>query len=554
MPQGEPGRGAISPAWAILQPGMDASGAVPALLHDGCLMSLDHLRQRIATVSDLLCTLNLMIWDSRTMMPAGGAEARGHQIGTLTRLARDMLAADETLDLLAKAEVEVSAVPPDDAAHEALSQIRRAVETHRRVPAELVERRAAVRAKANAAWTQARAASDFSVFAPWLEETVRNTRAYADALGWSDHPYDAMIGLYEPGETLASVQGLLGRLRDGVAPILEAALARPKPDTRFLGRPFPADRQFEVAKTFAAKFGYDFARGRLDTTVHPFEISFTRDDVRITTRYNPDDCRPALFGAFHETGHGLYEQNVDPAFTRTVFASDLVGLYAVGGTSFGAHESQSRLWENHVGRSRRFWDLHFGTLQGAFPEALADLSAEAFYDAVTSVDRSLIRVEADELTYDLHIMVRVELEAALMDGSLEVADLPGAWNEAVRRHVGLTPPNDRLGVLQDVHWSSGMIGSFCTYTIGNVMAAQLYETAVAELAVSAGIREGDYGALANWLRRHVWAHGRRHGRETILRQATGRGLDPGPYLRHLATRYAPAGPGIPGAASGGAKP
>ncbi|GGH23619.1 carboxypeptidase M32 [Alsobacter metallidurans] len=501
-------------------------------------MSLAALRQRIATVSDLLCTLNLIVWDSRTMMPSGGAAARGHQIATLTRMARDTLAADATMDLLARAEDEAAGLPADDLAHEELRQIRRAAELHRRVPAELIERRAAVRAAANAAWIEARARSDFSLFAPLLEETVANTRAYADAIGWEAHPYDAMIGLYEPGETLASLQRLFGALRDGIRPILDAALARPQAQAAFVPGAFPADRQWEAAKAFSARFGFDFGRGRLDTTVHPFEISFTRDDVRITTRYNPADLRPALFGAFHETGHGLYEQNVDPAFTRTVFASDLVGLYAVGGTSFGAHESQSRLWENHVGRSRRFWELNFAELQGFFPDALANVTPEAFYDAVTGVRKSLIRVEADELTYDLHIMLRVEIEAALMDGSLKVADVPGAWADAMQRHLGLTPPGDREGVLQDIHWSSGMIGSFCTYTVGNVMAAQLYAAAKADPGVAAGVAAGDYAPLAGWLRRCCWTHGRSKTRDAILQDACGRGLDAGAYLAHLRERYA----------------
>jgi carboxypeptidase Taq len=502
-------------------------------------MSLTALRQRIATVSDLLCTLNLIVWDSRTMMPAGGTQTRGNQIATLTRLARDTLAADQTFDLLAGAEEEAASLPPGDLAHEELRQIRHAVEVHRRVPAELVERRASVRAQANAAWIEARATDDFALFSPWLAETVRNTRDYADALGWSAHPYDAMIGLYEPGETVSSLTDLFGALRAGIAPVLEAALARPRPDTSFLTRAYPQPLQAEVGRTFAERFGYDFSRGRLDTTVHPFEISFTREDVRITTRYRENDIRPALFGVFHETGHGLYEQNVDPAFTRSVFASDLLGLYAVGGTSFGAHESQSRLWENHVGRSRRFCELNFGTLQATFPESLADVTPDAFYRGVTDVRRSLIRTEADELTYDVHIMLRVEFEAALMDGSIAVVDVPGAWREAMKRHLGLDVPNDREGALQDIHWSSGMIGSFCTYTIGNVMAAQLHATAMAEDAgVRDGVATGDYAPLAAWLRERVWRHGRSVPREEILRRATGRGLDPADYLAHLRTRYA----------------
>lgn len=500
-------------------------------------MSLETLQSRIATVSDLLCTLNLLVWDSRTMMPAGSTDSRGHQITTLTRLARDTLAADATLSALDGAEREVAPLPADSDAREALRQVRHAVETHRRIPPQLIERRAALRAVSNAAWAEARAKSDFAIFQPFLAKTIDAARDYAGALGWTAHPYDALIGLYEPGETCASLQRLFGELRVGLAPILARAATRPKPTRDILHRHFPIAQQLQIAARFSERFGYDPARGRLDTTIHPFEISFTRDDVRITTRCNPDFLRPALFGAFHETGHGLYEQNVDPAFTRTVFATDLVGLYAAGGTSFGAHESQSRLWENHVGRSRRFWQLHFSELRAVFPAALGDADADAFYEAVTTVSPGLIRTDADELTYDFHIMLRVELEAALMAGDLKASDIPEVWNAGVKAHLGLDVPGDREGCLQDVHWSSGMIGSFCTYTIGNVMAAQLFATASAAPGVASALEHGDYAPLRDWLRQAVWQHGRRHSREALLQRATGRGLEAGPYLAYLAAKY-----------------
>ncbi len=237
----------------------------------------------------------------------------------------------------------------------------------------------------------------------------------------------------------------------------------------------------------AKKIGYDLHRGRLDTTVHPFEVSFTRNDVRITTRINEHWMPSSLFGSLHEAGHALYEQYADPAFVRTPLATDLVGLYAVSGVSFGAHESQSRLFENHVGRSREFWELNFPEAQAAFPEQLADVDVETFWRGVNCVAPGLIRVEADELTYDFHIMLRVDIEAALVDGSLQVRDLPAAWNAKIQEYLGLDVPNDRLGVLQDVHWSSGQIGTFCNYTIGNVMAGQLFETAVQDTRVSTGL-------------------------------------------------------------------
>ncbi|MCP8939418.1 carboxypeptidase M32 [Alsobacter sp. SYSU M60028] len=501
-------------------------------------MTIQALGERIATVNDILCSLGVLVWDSRTMMPSGGAVSRGFQIATLTRTARDLLASDDTLRLVESAEREAAKLPADALDREAVRQVREAVEAHRRVPGDVIERRAAVRARANAAWIEARARDDFSTFRPYLQETVANTREYADALGWTGHRYDALLRLYEPGETLERLRRLFAELRAGLKPILAAARARPNGAGAILHRTFPVETQRDVALGLARTLGYDLSRGRLDGTVHPFEISFTREDVRITTRYNETFLRPALFGAMHETGHALYEQNVDPAFSRTVFATDLLGLYAVGGTSFGAHESQSRLWENHVGRSLAFWRLQFPALKERFPEALGDVTAERFYEAVTTVEPGLIRTDADELTYDFHIMLRVDIEAALIGGEMEVDDVPEAWRKAMKDGLGLDVPNDRLGCLQDIHWSSGMIGSFCTYTIGNVMAAQLFEAALAsDDAIAAGLEKGDYAPLAGWLRENVWRHGRSRSREQILVAATGRGLETGPYLRYLAGKY-----------------
>jgi carboxypeptidase Taq len=403
----------------------------------------------------------------------------------------------------------------------------------------LIQARAALRTVAQAAWIEARSKSDFSIYAPHLAETVALSRDYADCIGWSEHPYDAMVSIYEPGETAASLKTLFTSLRAGLLPILDAARSQPAPRSDFLFRDYPEEGQRAFGLSLAEKLGYDLQRGRLDTTVHPFEVSFTRNDVRITTRYNRNYLPASIFGTAHETGHGLYEQGVDPAYTRTTLATDLVGLYAVGGTSFGAHESQSRLWENHIVRSRTFWRLHFPDLQRHFPDQLGDVSPEEFYRAVTRVKPGFIRVEADELTYDLHIMLRVEIESALMDGSLPVADLPGAWNALIKRDLDLDVPDDARGVLQDVHWSTGYIGSFPTYTIGNVMAAQVMETLrTRDEALDAALEEGKYAVLAEELRSRIWQHGRRFARDELLERVTGRGLDPKPYLAYLEGKYA----------------
>jgi carboxypeptidase Taq len=419
-----------------------------------------------------------------------------------------------------------------------VAAIREAVEFHRRIPSDLITTKAELRPRANAVWAEARAKNDFSMFAPLLAETIDLQQRYAESIGYEKHPYDALLSLYEPGETVSSFRNLFDKLRPSLRDLRAAAELKDKPRTNFMTRAFPAEKQRHFAEMVAQRFGYDFERSRLDFSLHPFEISFTRYDVRITMRRAETFDPPALFGAFHEVGHGLYEQNVDPAYTRSVFATDLKQLYAVGGTSFGAHESQSRLWENHVGRSRWFWDLNFDELRRAFAPSLDDVSAESFHRAVTRALPGLIRTDADELTYDLHIMLRVEIEAELIAGRLKVDDIPEAWSAAMQRDLGMSPHDDASGCLQDIHWSSGMFGSFCTYTIGNVMAAQLFGAASSVPGLSEAYRQGDYTPLHLWLKENVWRHGRRLTRDEILVRSTGQILDVGPYLDHLAARYA----------------
>ncbi len=500
--------------------------------------SFDALNERVAAINDVLNAASVLVWDSRTMMPAGGATSRGQQIATLTRVALDMLLHDDTERALDVADNALAAAAPDDRRHAMVSQVRQAVAHHRRVPAGLTQQRAALRTVAQAAWVDAREHSDFSRFAPHLAQTIALSRRYADCVGWSVHPYDAMVATYEPGETAGSLRQLFAELRAGILPILAGNRARAPARRDFLFRDFHQEGQRVFGLSLARKLGYDLQHGRLDATVHPFEVSFTRDDVRITTRYNRNYLPASLFGTAHETGHALYEQGVCPDYTRSVFATDLIGLYAVGGTSFGMHESQSRLWENHIVRSPDFWRLHFAELQAEFPEQLGDVDAPAFYRAVTHAEPGLIRVEADELTYDLHVMLRVEIECALMDASLDVADLPAVWNQAVRRDLGLEVPRDALGVLQDIHWSSGYIGSFPSYTIGNVTAAQLMESLRRDDAgLDGAIAAGNYAALADKLRHAVWQHGRRYSREQLLTRVTGRGLDAAPYIGYLERKY-----------------
>ena len=349
-----------------------------------------------------------------------------------------------------------------------------------------------------------------------------------------------MLLQYEPGMTTARLTALLADLKAGILPLLQRIVeSGVEPRADFLARAYPQEGQRAFGLEIAQAFGYDLSRGRLDISAHPFEISFTRQDVRITTRYQTNYMPGAIFGLFHETGHALYEQGVDPALTRSALTTDFLNLYAVGGTSFGTHESQSRLWENQVGRSLAFWQLHFPRLQATFPEQLADVDADVFHRAVNRVRPSLIRVEADEVTYNLHIMLRTEIEMGLMDGSIAVDELPTVWNTKIEEYLGLTPPTDTEGVLQDIHWSTGYIGSFPTYTIGNVMAAQFYAAAQAALpGLEAELAVGNYQPLLAWLTENIYRHGRAFSPAELLQRVTGSDLDAGPYLAYIGAKFA----------------
>lgn len=503
------------------------------------MTAYDAFKERIAQINDLCCVINLLTWDLRTKMPDGGAATRGAQLGTLARLAQERFTSAETLALIEAAEAEVRDEPDDSYRVRAVRQTREAYEVSRRIPVELMAEMNTEKIIAQKAWAEARAKNDFALFSPYLEKMIAFNRRIADAIGYAGHPYDALLYRYEPNMTVARLKTLFDELKQGLTPILHRAVASPEPRTDFLfERDYPADRQRAFILEILPEIGYDLNRGRLDETVHPFEISFTRQDVRITTRYHSDFLPAALFGAIHEAGHALYEQNADPALTRTALATDLLDLYAVAGTSYGTHESQSRLWENLVGRNRVFWQNHFDGLKAHFPEQLAGVDCETFYRAINRVKPSLIRVEADEVTYNFHIMLRVEIEIGLVEGSLKVKDLPEIWNAKMQSYLGITPPNNSLGVLQDIHWSTGYVGTFCTYTVGNVMSAQFFAAARRAVpGLDEALANANYRPLLSWLTENVYRHGRAFGPDELLRNATGSSLTTAPYLAYLTQKY-----------------
>ena len=499
-------------------------------------MSYSDFQTQIARINDIICTVNLLAWDSRTMMPPGGVDARGHQVTTLTALARDLATGDDMRRALDGARDELSGVAKDDIRRRALTQAETEIGTLSRIPARIISDMAGLKSRAHSAWVAARAANDFAGYAPLLERMMAMQREVAAAIGGGDHPYDAMVGQFEPGMTLAELRRIYERLKTALMPLIQRAQAAPQPKVDFLTRPFPIPQQKAFGLKLAQRMGYDMDRGRLDDTVHPFEISFTRDDVRITSRFRETWAPGGIFALWHEAGHGMYEQGVDPAYSRGIFTTDLVNLYAVGGASFGMHESQSRMWENRVGRSRRFWDLHFAEFRDHFPDQLQDVGSEDVWRAVNRVNPGFIRVEADELTYDMHIILRSEIEAALMAGDLPVRNLPAVWAERMREYLGLEVPNDTQGVLQDVHWSHGYVGSFPTYTLGNIMSSQFFASAQDAPDVAAGLDAGDYRPLHGWLVENIYRHGRASTPGETLQRVCGGGLDPAPYIADLTAK------------------
>lgn len=501
-------------------------------------MSYSTFEAEIARVNDILCAVNLLAWDSRTVMPPGGVASRGGQVATLTSLARELATGDNMARAIDVARNALAGAPAADVRHRALAQASKEIDILRRIPAALIAESAELKTHANAAWIEARRANDFAGYAPVLERMIKIQRETAQAIGFSGHPYNALLSGYEPDMTLAQLQTIYGNLKSMLVPLIEKAKAAPPPRTDFLSRSYPVEQQKAFGLAVAERMGYDMARGRLDDTVHPFEISLTRHDVRITSRFRETWLPGGFFALWHEAGHGMYEQGVAPEYTRSIFATDLINLYAVGGASFGMHESQSRLWENRVGRSRRFWELHFGELRAYFPGQLSDVSALEFWRSVNQVRPDFIRVEADELTYDLHIILRSEIEAALVAGEIEVRDLPVLWAEKMQTYLGLTVPNDTLGVLQDVHWSHGYVGSFPTYTLGNIMSSQFFHTARQRPEIAAGLDGGNYAPLKEWLTHNIYQYGRSSTPAETLQRVTGRMLDTAPYIADLTEKVA----------------
>jgi len=490
---------------------------------------LTTLKTLLAEVADLNSAAALLGWDQQTYMPPGGNEARGNQLATLGKISHEKFTSDEIGVLLADLERELSGADPDSDEARLLKVTRHKYDQATRVPAEFVAEFALVTSKAFDAWIEARGKSDFSIFRPHLEKIVELNQRFVSFFPPSDHPYDILLDQFERGMKTAEVKAIFDALRPQQVELLQAIAAKPQVDDSFLKAPFDEQKQWDFGVQVITGFGYDWQRGRQDKSAHPFTTEFGMDDVRITTRFEPDNPTASLFGTMHESGHALYELGGNPAYARSPLA---------GGASLAVHESQSRMWENLVGRSLPFWEHFYPEYQKLFPAALGNVDLKAFYKAINKVEPSLIRVNADEATYNMHVMLRLELEIAMIEGAVQVKDLPEAWNNKMKEYLGIVPPNDAKGVLQDVHWSGGALGYFSTYALGNLISVQLWERIKADIPELADqIRQGKFEALLGWLREKIHVYGSKFEPQELVQRATGSKIDPAPYVRYLKQKY-----------------
>ncbi|MCE9533426.1 MAG: carboxypeptidase M32 [Planctomycetes bacterium] len=489
------------------------------------------LIRRTREAATLGSCASVLGWDERVYMPRAGSSFRGDQMALLAKMAHEMSIAPEVGEALAAVEGSDLVRDPETDAAVNVREIRRAYDRSVKLPKALVEELARVTTRAQQAWQEARQANDFPSFRPWLEKVVALKREEAQAVGFKEHPYDALLDEYEPGTTASEIKQVFAGLSAELVPLISAiSESKRKPDKQILQRDFPVELQKVFGTSAAAAIGFDFSAGRLDVTTHPFCSGIGPGDCRITTRYNPRFFNESLFGILHEAGHGLYEQGLDPEH----FGAPL-GSYC----SLGIHESQSRLWENQVGRGRPFWEHFFPRAQQIFVDALSGVKFDDFYFAINEVKPSFIRVEADEATYNLHIILRFELELGLMSGDLKPADLPGAWNEKFSRMFDLTPPDERQGFLQDIHWSMGGIGYFPTYTLGNLYAAQFMTQARRDLeGLEDDFRRGDFLRLKTWLNEKIHRPGRRWRANDLCKRITGKPLGHKALIHHLRDKYA----------------
>jgi carboxypeptidase Taq len=490
---------------------------------------LNELKRLTTEIYDLRMSVALLEWDQQVNMPPAGGGARAAQMSLLSRQAHELGVSEKLGQLLEDLKPLYGELPPDSDDYALLRNVYRSYEQQQKIPVEYVSEFTQTTGEAFGVWARAKEKNDFASFRPWLEKIFDMRRQYAGFFAPYDHIYDPLLDDFEPGMKTAEVLGVFKVLRDEQVELLRELGNRPQVDDSFLSGHCDTDGQWALCREAVALIGYDLNRGRIDHAEHPFTTNFCRDDVRITTHIYEDNMMSAIFSSLHEGGHAIYEQGVAKELDRTPLGT---------GASLAIHESQSRLWENLVGRSREFLGCFYPRIQERFPRRFGGVALNDFYRAVNRVEPSLIRVEADEATYNLHVMLRMELEIALLERRITVADLPEIWREKMSEYLGVEPRNDSQGVLQDVHWACGMIGYFPTYALGNLISAQIWEQAAADLPdLAAQIGKGELASLREWLTGKLYRHGAKYYPSELVRMITGGGIDPRPYLNYLNRKY-----------------
>jgi len=491
---------------------------------------LKELKTRLMEIYDLQMAAAIIIWDQSTYMPSGGAAAHGRQQGLLNRLAQERFIDPAIGKLLDDLLPYAENLPPDSDDARLIQVTRRDYEQAIKVPPEFISEFFAHIAQSYQTWTKARPENDFNSVKPYLEKTLDYSRRYSDYFPGYEHVADPWIDRFDYGMKANQISKMFGELRKELVPLVKQITDQPPPDDSCLFQSYPEDAQLAFGVDIIKDFGYDFDRGRQDKSPHPFTIKFSLGDVRITTRVKENDLREALFSTLHEAGHAMYEQGIDGTYEGTSLGR---------GTSSGVHESSSRLWENIVGRSKGFWKHYYPKLQETFPEQLKDTSLETFYRAINKVERSLIRTDADEVTYNLHIMIRFDLELAMLEGKLPIEDLPEAWHTRYKADLGIQSPSNVDGVLQDIHWYQGAIGGmFQGYTLGNIISGLFYDAALQDHPqIQSDIESGEFNSLHGWLKENVYAHGRKFTTDELIQSITGKPLTIAPYIKYLRNKF-----------------
>ncbi|MFK7691932.1 carboxypeptidase M32 [Paenibacillus sp. HJGM_3] len=474
--------------------------------------------------------LGVMYWDLRTGAPRKGVAARSEVIGELSSELFKMSVSEQMGEFLEALRAPETFEQLSDVDRKIVTECKKDYDRSKKIPPDRYKEYVVLTSQAESVWEETKPTSDYATFSPYLEKIVAFNREFIQLWGYEGHPYNTLLDMYEPGMTVAKLDEVFGELRRKLVPLVSAIQSSPnKPHRSFLQQHFDISLQKEFSLYILNEMGYDFDSGRLDESAHPFATGLNPGDVRITTRYLQNDVTSALFGTVHEGGHALYEQNISP---------ELIGTPLCTGTSMGIHESQSRFWENMIGRSLAFWKRYYPKLQSLYPENLSKVPVELFYRGINEVKPSLIRIEADELTYNLHIMIRYELEKELFSGTIEVKDLPAAWNAKYRDYLGVEPENDGEGVMQDVHWSGGAFGYFPSYSLGNMYAAQIRATLLKQMPdFAANIEQGKLQPIKEWLTERIYRHGKLLTPAEIIESVSGEPLNPAYLVEYFEEKY-----------------